>query len=389
MITPDDITAKAHRLFPKVIKAWLDGEELFPHVLRSSKTLGDDIVANISAVQALREGSKQHVGYGYTVEWVERRLQSSGRNEVPQRILFETRDDLLQLTGKGDEFAAFQTAVTEIRQRLPQLESWLRTHSKQLIAAADAVPDLVAVTEWFRQNPQPNCYARELPLPVHGKFIEQNRTLLRQWFDVEGVLPPHAIRSEESNFYRRYRLRDWEPLITLRCLDAATQQKFRLPCSEAAIPVDYFNSVSLDCVRVFVVENLTNLRTFPKVKSSIVLFGMGNAAVNLRALEQLPQSDVVYWGDLDVFGLRILSQFRQLVSAARSMFMDIQTCREFAYLLQTPRKEYTDVTMPALLTPHEQAAFVECNVTKLQLEQERIPHEAVRKQVAKEALRTM
>ncbi|APZ94806.1 Wadjet anti-phage system protein JetD domain-containing protein [Fuerstiella marisgermanici] len=377
MITPDEITAKALRLYPKVIQAWLDDRELFPHVLRSSKTLGDDIVESISAVQELRNRSKERLGYGYSVEWVRRKPRSSGSNEFPNRILFETRDDLLRLVAKQDEFCALQSSVAKIRRHVPELEAWLRSHTMQLAGVAGAVDNLISVVQWFRKNPRPNRFAREIPLAVHGKFIEQRQRILQQWFDVEGVLSPDAIRADESNFFRRYWLRDWEPLITLRCLDEATQARFGLPCSEASIPIDHFNSVPLDGVRIFVVENLTNLRTFPQASNSIVIFGMGNAAVHLRTLDCLQSNEVVYWGDLDVFGLRILSQFRQLVGEARSLFMDSHTMREFPDLVHSPKKDYKIQKLPALLLPDEEEAFHACNEPKLQLEQEWIPHHAV------------
>lgn len=377
MITPDQIRQKAERLYPKFVKAWLDGDDFFPYILPSSKRRSGDITRDGEDIRNLRNGSKDVRGFGYTVEWGRHRTRDAGWNDLPERILFETQTDLLKLINKTTEFRAFAESARNIRHAFPQLENWIRSNIKAVTGMADIVDDLIRVTQWFQNNPRPDCFAREIPLPVHGKLVEENTGTLSQWFEVEGILPSDAIRSEETDFYRRYGLQDWKPLITLRCLDTATQELFRLPCAEASIPVDYFNSISLNSVRIFVVENMTNLRTFPAVPNSIVIFGMGNAAVELRELKGLQHNEVIYWGDLDVYGLRILSQYRRSVGRARSMFMDIRTCRQFDNLMLPPKKKYKPQKVPALLEPDEEEAFRVCNASQLQLEQERIPQQAV------------
>lgn len=375
MITPKEIQAKAVRLYPKFVKAWLAGEDFFPRIVPASKQRSGDIAVDGDAIRNLRSGSKEVRGSGYSVDWKIRRLKHSGRNEVPERIFIETQADLLKLAGCEQQFVDLSVAVQQLRDALPQLESWIHSNTRLLTEASADVGDLIHVTQWFQKNPNPNCFAREIPLSVHGKFIEQNQRILKQWFDVAGVLSSNAIRSDETNFYRRYGLRDWEPLITVRCLDYTIQQRLRLPCAEASVPLEYLNEVDLPGVRLFVVENLTNLRTLPAVPNGLVIFGMGNAAVNLRPLSILANSNIVYWGDLDTYGFRILSQYRQQVGEATSVFMDIETLNSFRHLM-TPR-DYKPMTLPPQLTDAETGAFHVCNEHNLQLEQERIPQAAV------------
>ena len=378
MITPDEIRKKAERLYPKVIDAWLNGDDLFPLSLnRVSTRPTGNIVDDQKAIEQLREGSKQQRGFGYSITWVNRKRRATGRNVEPAGIFFETIDDLLRLTALTADFKALTTAATKIRSALPELETWVRSNHKALTAVAAVVDDLISVTQWFREHPTPDCFAREIPLSVHGKFVEENQGILRQWFDERGILPVHAIRAHETDFFRRYGLRDQEPLTTIRCSCTAMRERFGLPCDEASVPVDHFNKVDLSDTRIFVVENLTNLRTFPRVPGSVVIFGMGNAAVTLRALDCLTRTEVFYWGDLDVYGLRILSNYRREVGPAQSLFMDIQTVNRFAHLMQPPRKSYTDQSVPKNLEPKEAQAFAFCNEHKKQLEQERIPQSAV------------
>ena len=54
------------------------------------------------------------------------------------------------------------------------------------------------VAEYFRANPSPVLFARELPLPLPTKFIEWHRKVLREWLDI--ILPPSSILAHEEKF---------------------------------------------------------------------------------------------------------------------------------------------------------------------------------------------
>ena len=370
MITPDEITTKALNFYHTTfVLAWLRDDDIFPHTFRCDKKLSGDISADRSSISALRESSKEVCGFGYSVRWERHKLKAAGggTNDVPAEIFVESESDLLRLIDKQNEFAEFQNAVTKIRTNLPQLESWIVANWKTLMKSAAQVDELIHVTQWFQQNPNPNCFAREVPLKIHGKFIEENTSVLQQWFDACNV----ASRADEDNFSRRYGLRDWEPLITFRCLDKSIQQRLNLPCAEAAVPLDYINSVDLSDANVFIVENLTNVRTFPEVDNGIVIFGMGSRVVELRSIIWLKDKPVVYWGDLDIYGLRILANYRKQVGPAQSILMDRATLQKYGGL--SPKNKYQSIEPPMLLEPHEVAAFEICSQENLQLEQERIP----------------
>ena len=102
MIQPEDIRRKAKNLYPSYLRAWLDADDsFFPKLIPSRKTLdSDDLSAAIPLVCRLRDGSKEVVGFGYTVEWQEINSRKFGRNQFPVRILFETPEDFLRFIGK-------------------------------------------------------------------------------------------------------------------------------------------------------------------------------------------------------------------------------------------------------------------------------------------------
>ena len=123
MIQPEDIRRKAENLYDEVLRAWLRGDSNgFPRVITGRRRPDADMAAAIQEIQRLRDGSKEVLGYGYSVQWREVNSRTHGRNLFPAQISFETIDDLLRFIHKGNEFATFTAAVTKIRITFPRLE---------------------------------------------------------------------------------------------------------------------------------------------------------------------------------------------------------------------------------------------------------------------------
>ena len=376
MVGPEDIRRKAKHIYADFLRASVAGSEssFFPRLVPTERELGADVVDAGRTVRALRDGSKELIGYGYTVEWREVNSRAFGRNWFPQRITFETREDLLRLIGKQHEFAEFAKAVGRLRHEFPALTQWVRSNVRALVAAADQLDGLLAVLRYFADHPRPACFARELPLPVDTKFVERNRRLLQQWFDL--VLPPHAIRADETHFERRYGLRYVEPQVLVRHLDLDVQREMAFPCSVLSLPLHTLGDLTATDMRVIVVENRVNLLTMPRLQRTIAFGGMGNSVTLLTYVPWLARCPIAYWGDLDVEGLEILSRLRALFPNVASILMDEAALCRWRHLAVpgTGRNPET----PPHLTLGEAAAFKTCAAENLRLEQERIPQLDVR-----------
>jgi len=61
----------------------------------------------------------------------------------------------------------------------------------------------------------------------------------------------------------------------------------------------------------------------------IAIFGSGFSVHNLKNAQWLSNCELLYWGDLDVQGFEILSQFRSYFPHAQSMLMDKITFEKF------------------------------------------------------------
>jgi hypothetical protein len=371
MIQPDQIREKALRLYPSFLKAWLDGDAgFFPRVIPAEKSLLYDRIADSAEqVRRLRDGSREMLGFGYTVVWQERRSRAHGLNRFPTRIVFESQDDFLRFINRRSEFAVFQNAVERLRSEFPVLEPWVRSNRRLLIECAGELDGLLSVVRFLRDHPRPNRFARELPISVDTKFIERHERLLRPWLDL--VLPPDSIRADESHFARRYGLRYAEPHWLVRLLDSALQAEAGFPCSEFSAPLATLAGLPFRDVRVYLVENKINLLTLPPMPRSLALGGVGRAATELRQIEWLRRVPIIYWGDIDVEGLGILSAWRAIFPQTQSLFMDANTLDQFASLTVSGTGAVPE--MPPQLTASEQAAFLRCRAENTRLEQERIP----------------
>jgi hypothetical protein len=374
MIQPDDIRRKAQNLYGEFVQAWLTGDAtFFPRVIPSQRTPNPDSATTINAVRNLREASKEVAGVGYSVEWREINSRRFGRNSFPARILIETEEDFLRLTGRARDFHRLKEAVDAIRTRYPVLEGWIRSNVAALPGLASEVNGLLEVVDVLQREPRPDCFARELPVSVDTKFVERHQSVLRPWLDQ--VLPPHTIRSDEDHFERRYGLRYAEPQILVRFLDVTTQQRLGFPCEVLSIPLHTLGTWQAGTIPVIIVENKVNLLTVPQGRYAIAVGGLGNGLSLLRYVPWLAAAQLTYWGDLDVEGLAILSSLRGIFPKTQSVFMDDGAVAAWRHLAVKGTGRISAV--PPHLTAGELGAFLACSEHNLRIEQERIPQTAV------------
>jgi hypothetical protein len=376
IIQPEEIRRKAGNLYYSFLKAWLSDVDFFPRTIPARRTPGDESIAAASqAIQRLRDESKERCGFGYSIEWREVHSRRFGRNRFPARIFFECQEDFLRFVGKNREFASFADAVQRLRGVFPELEGWIHSNPRTLIAAATDLAGLVEVLQYLRDHPRPSVFVRELPLNVDTKFVERHKPLLREWLDL--ILPSHAIRADEDHFERRYGLRYVEPYLHVRLLDPQLAVQWQFPFQEIAIPLHTFGAWRFSPDVLFIVENKVNLFTMPIVKRAIGIGGLGKAVTLLRYLpwiQKLPT--IYYWGDLDVEGFEILSSIRALFPQTRSLLMDVTSFEKWTSLAIPHVSGKTEV--PPHLTESELAAYVRCRDNSLRIEQERFSQKAVR-----------
>jgi hypothetical protein len=218
-----------------------------------------------------------------------------------------------------------------------------------------------------------------LPLAVDTKFIERHQKLLRVWLDT--LLPPSAIRADENHFQRRFGLKYAESLVRIRFLDSTLQHAVGVPWTTCAVPLDELAQLEIPATTVLIVENKMNLLTLPPLLGALGIGSLGNSVTDLRYLEWLARKPLWYWGDSDVDGFAILSRLRTMFPHVQSFLMNGASVARWKESLGSPGNNNPGGPL-ANLTSAEQAAYAECRVSNLRIEQERIPPQAVEEALA-------
>jgi hypothetical protein len=167
----------------------------------------------------------------------------------------------------------------------------------------------------------------------------EHRRLARPLLDA--VLPSERVCKQHSDLDKRYGFRSRPTYVRLRTL--GNDIGFPPTLSELEVRVQELALMPLSVAVVYVVENRATFNAFPGTPDSIVVFGGGYAATTLSGLDWLHDRRLVYWGDIDTHGFRILSRLRASFPHCESMLMDESTLK--ANLART-------VGEPSPLTEH-------------------------------------
>ncbi|MCU0707490.1 MAG: DUF2220 family protein [Pirellula sp.] len=372
MISPEELHEKMERLYPKAVRAYLEGDAtFFPYRMRVDLAPPKSIPDAIREIDALRSGSKEYVGHGYSIRWQERRSRTLGQNAFPDEVTVETMDDLLRALGKVRWWQRLLKAVDTLRQRHPKLQSWIISNWQRLVGCEDRVDVLLDVVDHLLQHPRPNCFVRELPIAMSTKWVAEHEAMLSQWLDI--VLPPSSIdvTAGSRDFARRYGFRSVSEHIRIRFLDRTVQLQAGFPCSELSLPLEILQSMPIDGARLIFVENKVNWLTLPEIPKGVAFGGLGRGIAQLFSVPWIAQSPLLYWGDIDVEGLEILAMVRSEWPHIASILMDDAT-------LESHRAFATAGTgricpIPVELHASEAAAMRKCMDRNLRVEQEHIP----------------
>ncbi len=376
MINPSDLAEKLKRLYPKAVCAALsDDIGFFPYRVAVDLKPSPDISEAIRQVQALRDNSKDVIGYGYTVRMQPRRSQTLGENNFPEAILIESMEDLARAVGEHRRWPLLVQAIQTIRARQPSLHAWSVKNWQRVRGIESRVDALLDVVQYLLAHPRPNCFVRELPLAISTKWVSEHESILAQWLDI--VLPPSSIdiTAPARDFARRYGFRSVHEHLRLRLLDESLRSRLGFPCSELSLPLDTLKKNRIDGTRVIFVENKVNWLTLPSMENTIAFGGLGRGIARLFEVDWLADSPQVYWGDLDTEGFEILAMVRQAWPHIRSILMDRTTLDAFRKLTTTGTGR--SPAIPDSLLESEAEAMRRCVEFNQRLEQEHIPQPTV------------
>lgn len=270
--------------------------------------------------------------------------------------------------------------IHKIRLKFPDLNDWMLNQPLKIIEQHSKWDDLLQVCDYFVKHPRPNVYIRELPIPVHTKFIEANQGILRELLEI--LLPERTIDPHGQSFNARFGLKDKPAGVRVRLLEEQLEWQYKIRIDDLALPIDQMARLLREHIKprnVLIVENLINFLTLPKITNGIGIFGGGFAIHLLKDVGWLNHCEIIYWGDIDTHGFEILSDLRGLFSHVRSIMMDRETLETY--------KRYVGKDAPNrskrfnYLTEAEMLVVQEILTHNWRLEQEHIPQDYVEKRL--------
>jgi len=322
-----DLEKKAARKLNEVLRAMVLKEDIFPLPIPIAKP---KTTAPLSewrdTVEVVRSQSRDALGYGYSIEWETIHSRRHGKNDFPAKLSFSSAKDFLKYVGAEEEARRVLENADRICGNEPGSRPWCAKHLSYLRKAPEVVSNAIKLVDYLKRNPVPGVYARQLPVQVPTKFLEQERPLL------EALIfrfAPECIVQEEGSFEEKLGLMTKESLIEFRSLDLSVSS---LPfghgmasAREMSNKETYFREFN----KVLVVENHVPFLTLPHLSRTLAIMGNGFAVHRLRGIQWLSNRQLYYWGDIDLSGFSILAKLRESYPSAKSVLMDLSTFQQF------------------------------------------------------------
>lgn len=402
MTSPEELEAAAKRRYKDYLRAVARGESLFPLELPFKPPKPGEAARRWAELRSETErlvaaSAETRPGASYLLRWEDRNDRLAGSQRLPAGAYFPDEGSFLSFLGKRAEARRFKRDLTILSTAFPALGPWAARRPERVVAAADRWEDILKVAAWFRANPASGLYLREVPAVEDTKFIENNEAIIDEILvelaasdatpGAHAAAPgAEADRGAESargtrrpSFAERHGLRRPEPLIRIRILDGELAAGRLLGVRDLALPPSELARLDLPEIRsALIVENkasFSNLELFlstPAMRGAVAIFGSGYA-VGLAALPWIAARRVVYWGDIDSHGLRILAELRRGIPDARSVMMDEAAFERFRRFRSDAPHDLAPA--PEGLSPEELALFLRLAALNAsnRLEQERIP----------------
>lgn len=375
MISSEDIRHLALKWWKPFLQSVISGESFFPREIdRIGKVRAGDITHRFDQLQdqiaELYKHSKNQTGSGYLVKTAKQNFRRTGTHQLPDKIVFETAADYLGFIRKKTEYERFLHNYELVTKWLARLRDWVYNDPLPLTLIDADWESILAVCTYFVAHPRPNLYIRQLPVPVHTKFIEDNASLLQSLLDF--LIPEHIRDKSQRRLIDRYFLLRDEPLIRLRVLD----RTLALPNNimDFSIRLPDFENGEWACTNVIITENKMNFLTLPELPSSMAIWSGGGFMVSyLKNVQWLARKRILYWGDIDEHGFQILHQVRSYYGQTKSVLMDFLTFERFREFVVDGERNKAEQLCYLSAEEHKLYDLLRGLTTGNRLEQEKIP----------------
>ena len=201
MITPNEIRSKAEKRYNDYLQSAIQGLPFTDIVIKGNKKPSTNFSDFDQELTKLIEHSKEKKGYGYTVKYQTIRKKNLGTQDIPTEISFDSETDFLKFLNKEKEVRKFRENCSLILSHFPELKEWITKFPQKIINNQTQWNDLLKVCNYFKSTPYSRLYIRELPIAVHTKFIENNKSTISELLN---ILISEHLNQKEKEFEKRF-----------------------------------------------------------------------------------------------------------------------------------------------------------------------------------------
>lgn len=354
-----------------VLKARLLNQKPFPIRIGLKPPTGQSAIEDIDHYQKFVSQWRSYAPQRF-IEWDIRNYRILSEQKIPRFFILKNVQDLIEFIGveavtRSHIWTSNMRPLLDIYpDTYPALVKHLETIESMRQSDAQLLAKLIGqLKPWMGTGK----YLRALPLVgVDTKFVENYQTLIAEVLD----------KVHDKSLSNAGGLREWlgchtnpKGWLTIRPLCESVKAKIGgFPILQ--LSSDVLKQQALPANNILVVENMESGLGLPLLQDTIAVFGGGKNVAWMDAL-WLKSKRVAYWGDIDTWGLSILSDVRSKLPTVVVLMMDQQTLDSHQNRMVGERKSVDNV--PEFLSDSEVRLFSSLkNRDKLasRLEQERL-----------------
>lgn len=359
------------------LKARLLGTKEFPIRLGLKPPSGSSALADMVHFQRFVDEWKSFPQQDL-IQWSTKTFRDLAEQLIPTFVVIDTIQNLIGFLGsealsRSKIWESNMMPLLQIDNGLyPALVKHLETVEKLCRPEAELLAKLIPQ---LKPGIGEGLYQRALPLVgIDTKFLEIHQTLVEELLNTihhGAILESGGLRSW---LHCKVPPKDW---LTIRPLCLATTSKL------GGIPILKMAGISLreyelPASNILVVENMQSGLALPEMTDTIAVIGGGKNIAWMDA-PWLKDKRLGYWGDIDTWGLAILSNLREKGVTVQPLMMDLKTVVSHEQRMVIEAKPVK--SCPASLTENESKLFNDLISGRFQssrLEQERLSADYIR-----------
>ncbi|NHB96963.1 DUF3322 domain-containing protein [Photorhabdus stackebrandtii] len=307
------------------LKARLLGSKAFPVRVGLKPPRGRSAISDMVHFQRFVDEWKSFP-YQDLVEWSSKNFRELSEQRIPTFVAIESVQHLIQFLGND---ALSRSKVWE-----RNMKPFLRVEKElypALVKCIDIVEKLslrdaellAKLLPQLKQGLGEGQYLRALPLiGIDTKFLENHQILIEELTDVIHKGAVSAFGGLTAWLGCLTNPKGW---LTIRPLcHTAMAALGGIPILQ--IPGELLKQHELPAPNILVVENLQSGLALPDMPGTVAVIGGGKNVAWMDAA-WLKGKRVGYWGDIDTWGLSILSDARDKFMDIESLMMDVETVK--------------------------------------------------------------